>query len=153
MTERDNAPLESDVAAMAFVEACSLCQGLPHDLLEQLFRGGTVHIFGPGAVVFSEGESDDFLYLIFSGSVTVRKRSGATELELASLERPAVFGEFAALTGQRRTASIVTRTETRLVCFPGALVRTVAEGWPKLGRKLAALMAGRQRDTEKKLPA
>jgi len=70
---------------------------------------------------------------------------------LAKLRRSAVFGESAALTQQPRTASVVTEIDARLIRIPGETVRAVADAAPKLGRRLAALMAGRSKDTEVKL--
>jgi CRP-like cAMP-binding protein len=88
---------------------------------------------------------------VLEGSVNIRKRRREAQLELASLDRQAVFGEIAVLTQKPRTASVVARVDTRLVRLSGDVVRRVAERAPKFGRKLAALMAGRNKDTSKKL--
>jgi CRP-like cAMP-binding protein len=101
--------------------------------------------------VLVEGDSDNALYFIIEGSVAICKRSGADIVELATLERPAVFGETAVLTRQPRSATVVCQTDVRLVRVPGDLVRSLAERDAKLGRMLATLMAARVKDTEKKI--
>lgn len=151
-----DAPLETvalseDIAAMAFVQASALCRPLSEDQLDELIAVGTVTHHGAEALMMCEGGTDDSLYIILDGSLTVFKEHGGASVELAVLERPKVLGEVAVLTEHRRMASAVTRTETRLVCFPGGVVREIANAEPKFGRRLAALMAGRVKDAERKL--
>ncbi len=145
-------PLADDIAAMAFVQSSSLCHGVAEEMLAELYAGGEVLEVGAGAVVFQQGGIDDGLYLVLDGSIHIRKTHGSVEIDLASLDRQAVFGEIAVLTeGQPRTATAIARVDTRLVRFDGGVVREVAGAAPKFGRKLAALMAGRTKDTSKKL--
>lgn len=136
---------------MAFVQAAALCQGLPENLLRQLGKAGKILAYGLGDTIFAEGDTDDCLYLILEGGITVRKEHGGGVIELASMDRQGVFGEISLLTGQPRSASVVTRTATRVIQIPGETVRAVAEESPKFGRRLAGLMAGRNKNTEKKL--
>jgi CRP-like cAMP-binding protein len=144
-------PLAEDIAAMAFVQSSFLCQGVDEHLMAELYSGSVVMEVAAGERVFSEGDTDDALYVVLEGSVNIRKRRREAQLELASLDRQAVFGEIAVLTQKPRTASVVARVDTRLVRLSGDVVRRVAERAPKFGRKLAALMAGRNKDTSKKL--
>lgn len=146
-------PLENDIAAMAFIESSILFQGLDAIRLAELYKSGCVAVYGPQKTVFQEGDKDDALYLVLDGSVSIQKRLGSGQVELAALERQAVFGEMSLLSKRPRSASVVTRTEARLIVLPGEVVRTAAEIVPRFGRKLAALMAGRSKDTEKKLGA
>ena len=136
-------PIDEDVAAMAFVQSSSLCHGLPEACLEALFSAGLISEYGPSEVVFEESAVQDDLFLLLDGSVSICKHYGEKLIEIIVLERPSVFGETAALTQQPRAASAITRTDTRLVCFPGKVVREVADSAPKFGRRLAALMASR----------
>jgi CRP-like cAMP-binding protein len=144
-------PLGEDVAAMAFVQASSLCQGLEPQQLSILFQSGTVLEYGPAETVFSEGSADDALYLVFDGSIAIRRTHEGRVFDLADLDRQGVFGEIAVLTRTSRRGAAITRLDSRLVRLSGDAVREVAGEAPKFGRKLAALMAAREKDTEKKL--
>jgi CRP-like cAMP-binding protein len=144
-------PLENDIAAMAFIESSILFQGLDAIRLAELYKAGCVAVYAAEKAIFLEGDRDDALYLIIDGSVSVQKQLGSGHVELAALDRQAVFGEMSVLAKRPRSASVTTRTEARLIVLPGEVIRTVAEIVPKFGRKLAGLMAGRSRDTEKKL--
>lgn len=136
---------------MAFVQSSSLCRDLTPELLEEVIGQAHVIEYDAAQVVLEEGAHDNALFFIVEGSVAICKRNGATIVPLATLERPAVFGETAVLTEQPRSASVVTQTDVRLVRVPGELIRSLAERSPILGRMLATLMASRVKDTEKKL--
>ena len=146
-------PLREDVGAMAFVQASGLCAGLPESCFHQLCEGGTVGEYPPGHVIVREGEDDRTLYMVMEGRVRVLKGAGDAAVELAILERPAVFGEMAVLTDQPRSATIVAADDTKLVQFTQAVVQAVAEAAPRFGRRLATLMAARSRATDEKLEA
>ncbi len=136
---------------MAFVQSSILFRGLEPDALSVFFKQGVIVEHGAAVILFDEGDTDDALFLVLEGSVCVHKRHKAAEVEIAVLEREGVFGEISVLANRPRSARVITRTDVRLVQVPGALVRAVATAYPKLGRKLAGLMAGRNKDTEKKL--
>ncbi len=144
-------PLAEDVGAMALVQASGLCSGLPQELLDRLINAGRVLDYGLGQVVFSQGAQDDAIYIVLEGSVSICKEIERKLVEVATLARPVIFGEISVLTQRPRSSTVVSRTETRLIELNGRVVREVAAAAPKLGRRLAALMAGRSRDNEKKL--
>jgi len=139
------------MAAIAFVQRSLLCKNLDGDLLTRLLSAGSLAQYGAGSVVCTEGTHDDTLFMILEGKVEIRKASAAGDVEIATLDRPAIFGERAVLTAHARSATIVARVECRLVLFPGDVIRDVANAAPKFGWLLASLMAGRTKDTEKKL--
>ena len=136
---------------MAFIQSSSLCRDLPTPLCDELIAQGEVVAYDAAQVVLVEGDHDNALYFILEGSVAICKRNGSEFIEVATLERPAVFGETAVLTEQPRSATVVCQTDVRLVRVPGNMVRSLAERDAKLGRMLATLMAARVKDNEKKL--
>jgi CRP-like cAMP-binding protein len=146
----DERPLEHDVGAMAFVQASQLCSKLPGACLSRIFRDGRVLELAPGTTVVREGDTDADLYMIVDGSVAIYKGLAGEVVPLATLVRQGVFGETSALTGQPRTATVVTEVDAILIRIPADTVRAVADQEPRFGRRLAGLMAGRTRDTEVK---
>ena len=148
---RTAGPIAKDIGAVAAVQGTALCQGLPQQAFDILMRGGLVVEHGPGAVIAREGADDQGLFIVLDGVVSIVKTRGEELVDLGQLEKAGVFGERAALTEQPRAYSFVAQTDARLAFFPGPLVRRAAEVAPKLGRRLAALMAGREKETEKKL--
>jgi CRP-like cAMP-binding protein len=148
---RRSQPLASDIAALAFLQSSSLCRDLAAEMMDEVIGQAVVVDYDAAQVVLEEGEHDNALFFIVEGSVAICKRNGAAIVPLATLERPAVFGETAVLTQQARTATVVTQTDVRLVRVPGELMRSLAERAPTVGRMLATLMGARVKDTEKKL--
>jgi anion transporter len=71
--------------------------------------------FGPGATIVRQGDRGDAFYVIQSGAVQVVVDSGAGNSEVVAVLGPKDwFGEMALLSGEQRSASIVSVKETFL---------------------------------------
>ena len=82
-----------------------------HDLRAMLERGELRH-FAAGQPIIREGEASDAMYVLVDGAVTV-SLDGA---ELCVMDDPGdVFGEFGAVTGELRSATVTTCNE--VTCF------------------------------------
>jgi transcriptional regulator with GAF, ATPase, and Fis domain len=94
--------------------------------------------YGPGHVVFREGEPGDALYVIQSGQVLVRKAAdgGQGQRTLMTLSAPAIIGEMALLDLSPRSATIQVSEDG-----PAGLLRISREDFEALFReqKSAAL--------------
>lgn len=137
---------------MAFIQSAQLCKGLPEAALGHLYSAGVVWERPLGTEIIVEGASASHgLFFVLEGSLKVAKLRGEVPMELATLERPAVFGEIGLLTEQPSSATVVAASDVQLIHVPAIAVRALAEAEPKLGKRLALLMAARVKDTEKKL--
>ncbi len=145
--------LGASVAGVAFLQSTSLCKDLPATALTVLYEKAELVQYAPGEVIVAEGAIDGDLFLLVEGYVGLRRGVGDAQLQLADLERPAVFGETAALTEQPHSASAVSATECTLVKIPGHVVRAIATAVPKFGKRLALVMAARAKETERKAPS
>ncbi|HWH76223.1 MAG TPA: anion permease, partial [Candidatus Binatus sp.] len=71
--------------------------------------------FAPSATIFSQGDQGDAFYLIQSGAVQVVVASGAGNAEIVAILGPKDwFGEMALLSGEQRSATIVSVKSTIL---------------------------------------
>jgi CRP-like cAMP-binding protein len=68
----------------------------------------------PGEPLFRQGEPGDSVYVLVSGEVDVRVNGPDGEHDLATLGPGTLLGEFALLADERRTRSVVARTEAEL---------------------------------------
>ena len=75
------------------------------DALERFARD-----FAAGTVLFEEGQPGDFMYVVQSGEVEIRRQVGETERVLAVLPPGEFFGEMAILNGRPRSATAVVRS-------------------------------------------
>jgi eukaryotic-like serine/threonine-protein kinase len=84
---------------------------------EILDASGVIKVVKETPVV-KEGEIDDSFYIILSGQASVRKNNK----EIAIIGRGECFGEMAYLSGDSRTATVVTGTDCILLKISGMLL-------------------------------
>jgi len=104
------------------------------------------HAAGKRLIV--EGETSYEIYVLLSGMVSVKRKTGSTETELASLGPGDTFGELALLDFGTRSASIDVTTDTRLLVADRASLFRLTSLEGKLYRNLAIMMASRLRETD-----
>lgn len=82
-----------------------------HDLRVMLERG-ELHHFDAGEPIIKEGEEGDAMYVLVDGAVTVSVEGA----DVCTMDEPGdVFGEFGAVTGELRSASVTARD--KVTCF------------------------------------
>ena len=80
--------------------------------LERCIHGGMVfshRSYGDGAIIVRQGELGDEAFIIVRGRCLVRKRMGGKRVNVRVLSPGEVFGETAALTERRRTATVMAQ--------------------------------------------
>lgn len=102
--------------------------------------------FERGKPVFSEGSPGDAMYIVFSGSVDVRKGTH----HLTTIGPGGHFGELAFMDGHPRSATVVSTQPTTLLTIKRDDFRTLTRTDPVIASKLlwcfVLNMAGRLRD-------
>ena len=85
--------------------------------LEGLVNGRTLK---PGETLITQGEPSDTLYLVDSGSLAVHLNTGEGPLELGTTVRCGWVGELGMLVPGAASATVVARTQARVVPIPHA---------------------------------
>lgn len=126
--EREALPLDKEL--LAFVRGVgdrpaaggrealgrALFSELQHYLFRQVSEGLRRRALPAGALVVSEGDAGDSVFLIASGSVRVLVVGGhGRPLEIRRLDAGDFFGEVAALSGRPRSATVVAVTSCELL--------------------------------------
>jgi serine/threonine-protein kinase len=110
-------------------ELLSYVQGLPfftnfsESQIDQIFSACNLIKVEKGKTIIEEGEIDDSFYILISGQVIVRKG----DKDLATLDKGVVFGEMAYLTGEARTATIISKNDCILLKFSSTLLNRLSE--------------------------
>lgn len=79
--------------------------------------------------VFLQGEDADAFFVVLSGAVEVRVKTGEEERTLARLEQGAVLGETSLILGGNHSASVYTAEPAVLLRFPEqSFVRMINDG-------------------------
>jgi CRP-like cAMP-binding protein len=118
----------------------------------------------PGQLLIAEGEASDWMMMLLSGTVDVRKRKVGAEGDetepgnasrLAVIKEGAVIGEMSMLDGEPRYASCRALSEVEAAVLSRASVSYLIEHYPTIGAKLLVkltqLLAQRLRNTSSKL--
>lgn len=96
--------------------------------------------FPAGAVLFSEGEESRELYVLLEGSVQVE----AAGKEVAVIGDPGAYlGEISSLLGVPRTATVVTREDSKFLVVPPEHIPSLFGHTPTLALTIARGLAQR----------
>lgn len=100
--------------------------------------------FSRGEVIVRMGAAAHHLYMITSGSVSVRTGDGDTEYELARLNEGEFFGEMSLLTGEPRSATTVAATDVECYRLDAEVFRNLLSRRPDLADKVASALSDRR---------
>ncbi len=93
-----------------------------------------------GDVIIREGNKDIDFFKLIRGALTVVKGGK----KIAELTEPGeYFGEMAAITGEQRTASIISQGRSTVKRFPGDKLEEIIDKYPEVSRHLFKTMVKR----------
>jgi CRP-like cAMP-binding protein len=138
----------------AFLRAADLFQSQPDEVLKAVLAQGSLEEFGPGAMVFRQGQQGDRLYIVKSGVLEIlASPEGASEaVPVAYLGPGEVLGELALLTGSPRTATVRSPEHAVLFTLEKAVFLDLMTSLPAFARSLCLVLARRLETTTLKLP-
>jgi type IV pilus assembly protein PilB len=99
-------------------------------------------------VIIREGNADIDFFKLVQGAVYVVKGGK----KIAEIVQPGeYFGEMAAITGEPRSASVVSKGRSMIKRFPGDKLEEIIEKYPDVAKHLFELIAGRLNRTDRHL--
>jgi CRP-like cAMP-binding protein len=108
------------------------------NLLERFARD-----YEAGAVLFREGDPGDFMYVVQSGEVEIRRKVGDHERVLAVLPAGEFFGEMALINQRPRSATAVVRRPSTLLVIEGRTFEAMIRGKTEIAVRMIKTLAGR----------
>lgn len=123
--------------------------GLPPDEAQALIPLLNTRTFKAGSTILRQGEPGDSLFIIEQGDVDIIDVKNNLKL-IATLHANDVFGEMALVTGQPRSATAVTTSDTRVWIILKEQFDTVIARSPKLAQYLKDLVSLRISDLKQK---
>jgi CRP-like cAMP-binding protein len=138
----------------AFLRAADLFQSQPDEVLTAFLAQGRLEEFGPGAIVFRQGDEGDRLYIVKTGvlEILAAPEGGEGTVPLAYLGPGEVLGELALLTGSPRTATARSPEHAVLFTLEKAVFLDLMTSLPAFARSLCLVLARRLEATTLKLP-
>lgn len=134
----EEAQTESQRAAIA-TRLDNLHLGAAFDWAEVNIVAGYLResAFPAGTVIIQEGRKANSLAFIEEGVVTIQKQdTGAPERHIIDLTRDAVIGEIAFFDSEPRSATVVAKTDVRLLVMTREDFDALAEAHPQLAIKV-----------------
>lgn len=114
---------------VSFLSAHEWFRTVPQDILEQLVPAFDLVELADGQVLIREGDADDSLYVVTAGRLLVTT-SAVPQGQAMELGPGKSVGELGFLTGDKRSATVRARGETRVARFSRAAFEQVAERYP-----------------------
>ena len=108
------------------------------NLLERFARD-----YDAGTVLFREGEPGDFMYVVQTGEVEIRRNVGDHERVLAVLPAGEFFGEMALINQRPRSATAVVRSPSRLLVIEPRTFEAMIRGKTEIAVRMIKTLAGR----------
>ena len=121
-----------------------LFNGLSQAEIDKLAQSLHAIPFAPGEVLTRQGAEAHWLYVVQSGTVSVRVRHDDMEREVAQLGEGRFFGEMGLLTGEVRSATVVAIDEVECYRLGKQVVQELVKERPEIAQELAAELARRR---------
>jgi CRP/FNR family cyclic AMP-dependent transcriptional regulator len=119
---------------------------LPQPLLEAISKVATVRVFPKNAIIVSEGDETDSLYVIISGRARVYvSNAQGREVQLNMIGAGEYFGEVT-LDGGPRSASVMATEDCRCAVVKRSELITLVGREPQFALHMVRKLASRVRD-------
>jgi CRP/FNR family cyclic AMP-dependent transcriptional regulator len=138
----------------AFLRGSDLFENQPEEVLKAVLVQGHLQEYGPGQVVFDQGDEGDRLYIVKSGALEVvaSLSDGAEPIPVAYLGAGEVLGELALLTGSPRSASVRSPERAELFILDKPVFVDLMRTLPAFARNLCLVLAKRLEATTLRVP-
>ena len=125
---------------------------LAEDDLSRVADVAVPRSFGPGEVVFREGDESETCYIVRSGRArAVRGHPDGRSITLATFGPGDIFGELAMFDDESRSATVEATEETKAIAILGPDMRRLMREHPEIAVKLMSGLGRRLRDTNERL--
>ena len=137
-----------------FLRSSDLFENQPDEVLHAVLAQGRVEDYGPGAIVFRQGDQGDRLYIVKTGvlEILASPSDSADPIPVAYLGKGEVLGELALLTGSPRTATARSPERAELFTLEKVVFLDLMKSLPPFSRGLCLVLAKRLEATTLKVP-
>jgi CRP-like cAMP-binding protein len=138
----------------AFLSNSELFENQPAEVIRAVLAQGQLLEFGPGAIVFRQGDQGDRLFVVKSGvlEVVAAPTDGSEPVVVAYLGTGELIGELALLTGSPRSATVRSPEHAELFAVDKSVFFDLMDILPAFSRNLCVVLARRLEATTIKVP-
>jgi hypothetical protein len=115
------------------IQRSPLFAGMASWQVKRVIMLGDTRRYGPGETIVDQGQTDQFTYVLLTGSarVMIVNESGV-EVEAARIIIGEVFGEVASVLGIPRTANVIANTEARVFALDASAIERIGQFYPRI---------------------
>jgi Fe-S-cluster-containing hydrogenase component 2 len=113
------------------------------DILSDVIGKAEIVAFKKGDPLIEQGNDDDCMYLIRSGSVVVSRKDAGREIVLSYVPAGNYVGEMALLNKSKRSASVKAAVATEAIKLDSAAMRDLLERIPDVRRQVEGTLRAR----------
>jgi CRP/FNR family transcriptional regulator, cyclic AMP receptor protein len=137
-----------------FLRASDLLENQPEEVIGAVLALGHIVEFGPGDIVFRQGDEGDRLFIVKEGVLEILAQpADSTEAHaIAYLGKGEVLGEIALLTGSKRSATARSPERAELFTIKKAVFLGLMGTVPDFARNLCLVLAKRLEATTLRIP-
>jgi len=129
-----------------------ILQPLKDEEMTMLAEDLSHHLFGKGEAICKQGDPGSTFYIIKSGMIAVKVKSGeGAEVEVARLKPGSYFGEMSLLTGDARTSTCTALEDSELLCLDRDTFGVLLQENPPIAQTMSEILASRSQATQKRL--
>jgi len=120
--------------------------------LEKIAQVAVPREFGPGQIVFREGDASDTCYVVRDGHARATRTHGdGRTITLATFGPGDIFGELAMFEDERRSATVEAVEPTSVVGVLGPDMRRLMAEHPEIAMRLVVALGRRLREMNERL--
>jgi signal transduction histidine kinase len=134
--------------ALDALRATSIFADVPDEHLQRLAKHAIPMSLQEGDFLIREGDLADDLFVVVSGKFDVTKRSGTSEIPIATVGPGEIQGELAALERGKRLASVQAVSQAEVLRIPYLAMRDLLSGGPDAALSIIRTVIGRLRGME-----
>ncbi len=115
---------------------------------EELIAHASILRFGRGEDIIKQGNEGCSMFIVLTGEVDVLVSANGEDMHVATIRPGEAFGEMCMLTGEKRTATIVARTDTEIWEIRRAVMQPILQESTHTLERMSELLAKRKIETE-----
>jgi CRP-like cAMP-binding protein len=121
------ARFENETQLEKTLSSLPLLSYLPSSDLQHLVKHSKILDFPSGTRVIVQGEVGKHMFVLLSGGLRVQRRESRGWVQpLGDIDPVSLFGEVAIIEDVRRTAEVITRMPSKVLCIPSEQLKAVA---------------------------
>ena len=137
----------TEEAIVARLDEVAILMPLSNEAHRRIAAATKVHSYSKGEAILSRGATGDSMFVVHSGSVSVRisdEKSASGWTEVARLEEGEFFGEMALLTGEARAADVVAVSDVTALEIGKESLQPILLDHPELAAAISARVIERR---------